>query len=186
MFDTFRESVSWCLERTEGEGRGPPMLPPSRESLLRLELLQKLWIGAGLEEWWEKFESTNWSSSSTSASLVPLRLLSESLMLPLVPLVLSRKDFLWRNRKRFSSWGVPRTFWWWSTWCLWEKVPLSTSWPDSRTWTPCFRRDPKAMASAKAQSTVLCSTISMRPAGKKTINWVKESRIFSPCCLDSF
>lgn len=42
------------------------------------------------------------------------------------------------------------------------KVPRSTSWPLSRMWMPSFSREPKAMYSARAQSTVLFFTISPR------------------------
>lgn len=42
------------------------------------------------------------------------------------------------------------------------KVPLSTSCPLSRTWIPSFRKEPKAMYSAKAQSTTLFLVISKR------------------------
>lgn len=42
------------------------------------------------------------------------------------------------------------------------KVPRSTSWPLSRMWMPSFRREPKAMYSARAQSTVLFFTSSPR------------------------
>lgn len=42
------------------------------------------------------------------------------------------------------------------------KVPLSTSCPLSRTWIPSLRTEPKAMYSAKAQSTSLFLVISER------------------------
>lgn len=52
------------------------------------------------------------------------------------------------------------------------KVPLSTSCPLRRMWMPSFSREPNAMYSARAQSTVLFFTISprvfrirLRPAG---------------------
>lgn len=42
------------------------------------------------------------------------------------------------------------------------KVPLSTSCPLNRTWIPSFRKEPKAMYSARAQSTTLFLVISKR------------------------
>ena len=42
------------------------------------------------------------------------------------------------------------------------KVPRSTSCPDTLTWMPSLRRDPKAIASASAQSVVRSFTMSMR------------------------
>lgn len=42
-------------------------------------------------------------------------------------------------------------------------VPLSTSWPLSRTWMPSFSSEPKAMYSANAQSTVRFLVMSARP-----------------------
>lgn len=45
---------------------------------------------------------------------------------------------------------------------LYLNVPLSTSWPLRRMWMPSLRREPNAMYSARAQSTVLFFTISPR------------------------
>ncbi len=47
--------------------------------------------------------------------------------------------------------------------CLYLKVPLSTSWPLRRTWMPSLSREPKAMYSPRAQSTVLFLIMSPRP-----------------------
>ena len=59
---------------------------------------------------------------------------------------------------------------------LWENVPRSTSCPDNRTWTPSFIRDPKAMASPKAQSTVRLLTMSNRDFKILVIAlWIRKS-----------
>ncbi len=57
------------------------------------------------------------------------------------------------------------TTWWLFFKCygLYLKVPLSTSWPLRRTWMPSLSREPKAMYSPRAQSTVLFLIISPRP-----------------------
>lgn len=45
---------------------------------------------------------------------------------------------------------------------LYLNVPLSTSWPLRRMWMPSLSREPNAMYSARAQSTVRFFTISPR------------------------
>jgi len=76
---------------------------------------------------------------------------------------------------------------------LYLNVPLSTSWPLRRMWMPSLSREPKAMYSARAQSTVRFFTISprvfrirLRPVGTAAgSSPAREGAPATPCLAHS-